>query len=172
MGGFPAAAVTRTQQGARLHSWRQTSVRRNTALLIGMEFVMGPTLSQWLSDVGDDRRLCVCASFARHLLLALQAMHRHGVPHGALAPDSLTVTSGNVLKVSDFPLSGHCQSLNYAAPEFSGTLPADIFSAAVIILEMFTPLREEVLSVADFLIEKLGQEIIASASTTPAMEPA
>jgi len=136
--------------------------RFQTVLMIQMELCTGPTLREWM-----DRRRCSRTPlsfvrghsgealelvFAKHLMKGIRAIHAADMVHRDLKPQNIFVTHEDVLKIGDFGLSRHACDLHdiekgkvgtpaYCAPEggINATSSADIFSAALIILELLCP---------------------------------
>jgi serine/threonine protein kinase len=132
-------------------------------LLIQMELCPGHNLRTWLDDCsardsmplrfkrGRNGKLLELA-FAKQLMKGVKQIHAADMVHRDLKPQNIFVTQEDVLKIGDFGLSRHAQDSSdqergdvgtaaYCAPEGGAraTASADIFSAALIILELFCP---------------------------------
>jgi len=91
-------------------------------------------------------------TFAKQLMKGIRAIHAVDMVHRDLKPQNLFVQQGDVLKIGDFGLSrsqcdrrdgerGKVGTPAYCAPEGGAKAgcSADIFSAALIILELLCP---------------------------------
>merc|ERR1719148_543665 len=91
-------------------------------------------------------------AFARQLMKGIRQIHEMDVVHRDLKPQNIFITQEDVLKIGDFGLSRHVKDRHkkdegevgtalYCAPEGGAraTKSADIFSAALIILELLCP---------------------------------
>jgi serine/threonine protein kinase len=130
-------------------------------LLIQMELCPGHDLRTWL-----DYRICdsplsfrkgrngkpLELSFAKQLIKGIKQIHAADLVHRDLKPQNIFITPEDVLKIGDFGLSRHAHEINdrekgavgtaaYCAPEGGAraTAAADIFSAALVILELLCP---------------------------------
>lgn len=150
------------------------TLRFETVLMIQMELCTGPTLRSWLDSArrrkpapsfqrgrkGDALEL----SFAKHLMKGIREIHAADMVHRDLKPQNLFVTSDEVLKIGDFGLArrasdrreaerGQVGTPAYCAPEGGAKAgaPADVFSAALIILELLCPPFETAMERAQVL---------------------
>jgi len=140
--------------------------RFRAVLMIQMELCTGLTLRSWLDE---PRRMRVLPDalpafvegqkgealelvFAKHLAKGIKAIHAVDMVHRDLKPDNLFVTQNDVLKIGDFGLSrrvcdrhdgerGKVGTPAYWAPEAGAHAgaPADIYSAALVTLELLCP---------------------------------
>jgi len=135
--------------------------RFQTVLMIQMELCTGPTLRDWLngphrssaplSFVRGRKGSALELVFAKQLLKGIRDIHSADMVHRDLKPQNLFVTQEDVLKIGDFGLArqggpqeterGLVGTPAYAAPEggASARWHADIYSAALIILELLCP---------------------------------
>jgi serine/threonine protein kinase len=138
--------------------------RYEAVLLIQMELCTGETLRSWL-DNGASRAstpLCFAKSvkngkplelaFAKQLMKGIKQIHAADMVHRDLKPQNIFISHDDVLKIGDFGLSRHASEIQdeergevgtaaYCAPEGGAraTASADMFSAALIILELLCP---------------------------------
>jgi len=142
------------------------SERFRAVLMIQMELCTGHSLRCWLDE---PRRMRVLPDalpafvrgqkdealelvFAKHLAKGIKAIHAADMVHRDLKPDNLFVTQSDVLKIGDFGLSrrvcdrrdgerGKVGTPAYWAPEAGARAgaPADIYSAALVTLELLCP---------------------------------
>jgi len=137
--------------------------RLKAVLIIQMELCRGSTLRSWLDRAERSSTLPMQFScgregealelaFARQLMKGIRQIHEMDVVHRDLKPQNIFITQEDVLKIGDFGLSRHLKDRHkkeegevgtalYCAPEGGAraTKPADIFSAALIILELLCP---------------------------------
>jgi len=137
--------------------------RYEAVLLIQMELCTGETLRSWLDD--DAKRLSTPLSFrlgrrktplefafAKQLMKGIKQIHAADMVHRDLKPQNIFISYEDVLKIGDFGLSRHASESKdeercevgtaaYCAPEGGAraAASADIFSAALIILELLCP---------------------------------
>jgi len=146
---------------------KESPRRYRTVLMIQMELCQGPTLRKWLD--APDRRTAHPArsdrfvrgrkgealelSFAKQLMKGIREIHAADMVHRDVKPQNLFVTHDDILKIGDFGLSrcaadrqeggekGVVGTPGYCAPEggADAAAPADIFSAALVILELLCP---------------------------------
>lgn len=138
--------------------------RFQTVLMIQMELCTGPTLRTWLDAparlnqglpglVARGRKgEALEFAFAKHLVKGIREIHAAGMVHRDVKPQNLFVTHDDVLKIGDFGLArqaneklegegGKVGTPAYCAPEGGARAgaPADVFSAALVILELLSP---------------------------------
>ncbi|MFZ1684555.1 MAG: protein kinase [Candidatus Zixiibacteriota bacterium] len=133
-------------------------------LYISLEYVDGPDLRAACKTMSYRQKL----DAARQLASGIEAAHKLGLLHRDLKPENIKITTDFVLKIMDFGLArqlsahdtelalrvrttglhtecGFVGTICYASPEqLSGeplTLRSDIFSAGVILYELFTGTR-------------------------------
>lgn len=131
-------------------------VRKRNYVYIVMEYIKGPTLTQWLldhpkPDVETTRRI------VEQIATGLQAFHRQEIVHQDLRPDNIMIDANDTVKIIDFgstqvagldELSGHKEwnhilgTAQYAAPEYflgePGSARSDIFSLGVVAYQMLS----------------------------------
>jgi len=135
-------------------------------LLMQMELCDGTTLRSWVDSESRGRaplgftwgssaeELPLELQFAEHLAKACREIHRAGLVHRDLKPSNIFVVRGKALKVGDFGLArpasepqgrfeeqGVVGTPAYCAPEGGAhaTAASDVFSMALVILEMLCP---------------------------------
>jgi serine/threonine protein kinase/Tfp pilus assembly protein PilF len=133
-------------------------------LFISLEYIDGPDLRAASKAMSFSQKIDV----ARQLAAGIDAAHKLGLLHRDLKPENIKITHDSVLKIMDFGLArqlsahdtelalrvrttglntegGFVGTISYASPEqLSGeslTLRSDIFSAGVILYELFTGAR-------------------------------
>lgn len=72
---------------------------------ITMEYVDGGSLRRLIESSPDGIGLEQSIAIARQVLDALEALHSHGIVHRDLKPENILLTSGGMIKVSDFGLA-------------------------------------------------------------------
>jgi len=148
-----AQAATTTSRGGE---------RFQTVLVIQMELCTGSSLRCWLSSeqrseiplhfVIGRKGEALELAFAKQLMKGIREIHNADMVHRDVKPHNVFVTNEQVLKIGDFGLARHaCDKLSsgggdvgtpaYAAPEggAQANAPADVFSAALVILELLCP---------------------------------
>jgi eukaryotic-like serine/threonine-protein kinase len=133
-------------------------------LYISLEYIDGPDLRMASQVMSFRQKIDV----ARQLAAGISAAHKLGLLHRDLKPENIKITKDAVLKIMDFGLArqvsthdtelalrvqteslhaegGFVGTICYASPEqLSGeplTLRSDLFSAGVILFELFTGVR-------------------------------
>jgi len=165
--GQAAAHISpRNLANEEMFSSHEERQRFQAVLVIQMELCTGPTLRSWLDsrlrkrlwEHGGEHPWFVRGSkgdalelvFAKHLMKGIREIHATDMVHRDVKPQNLFVTHDEVLKIGDFGLS---RSANdkvdglqvgtpaYCAPEGGARAgaPADVFSAALVILELLCP---------------------------------
>jgi len=140
----------------------RTGQRFQIVLMFQMELCTGPTLRCWLhsedrSDVPlnftrGKKNQALELAFAKQLMKGIRDMHRVSVVHRDIKPQNVFITQDEVLKIGDLGLSrdekmgrsrerGTVGTPAYIAPEggAQATAKADVFSAALIVLELLCP---------------------------------
>jgi len=135
--------------------------RFETVLVIQMELCSGSSLRSWLSSgqrsgvpldfVIGRKGEALELAFAKQLMKGIREIHNADMVHRDLKPQNVFVTNEQVLKIGDFGLAKHaCDQRKsegdigtpaYAAPEggAQAKAPADVFSAALVVLELLCP---------------------------------
>jgi outer membrane protein assembly factor BamB/TolB-like protein len=129
---------------------------------ISMEYVDGGSLRSVIEQNPGGLRVEKCLSIAGQILDGLEAAHQLKIVHRDLKPENILLTSDGTVKVSDFGqarAAGTPQSVEslreagtpaYMAPEQSMAnecdARADIFAFGIILHELFTGKRPELLS--------------------------
>jgi len=156
-----------SEEMGKLAAAKENPRRYKTVLMIQMELCEGPTLRKWLD--APCRRAAQSAHsnrfvrgrkgealelvFAKQLMKGIREIHAADMVHRDVKPQNLFVTHDDVLKIGDFGLSrcaadrqeggekGVVGTPGYCAPEggSGAAAPADIFSAALVILELLCP---------------------------------
>jgi serine/threonine protein kinase/outer membrane protein assembly factor BamB len=133
---------------------------------ISMEYVDGGNLRTLIEQSPNGMPVEKCLSIVRQILDGLEAAHHLNIVHRDLKPENILLTSGGAVKVSDFGqarIAGTPQSLEslhgvgtpaYMAPEQSMggecDARADIFSLGIILHELLTGKRPEMLTAVSF----------------------
>jgi WD40 repeat protein len=120
--------------------------------MVSMEFVDGTTLSELLRERGP-LDLSRAGEIAAQLLAGLEAIHAAGFVHRDLKPENVMLTLSRRVVVMDFGIARNLNDIQaetiagtpgYMSPEQAAGLPldarADVFSAAVVLAEMVSPL--------------------------------
>merc|ERR1712151_665126 len=162
----PSSVLQSIQTAPVMSQPNGEAARFQAVLMIQMELCTGPTLRSWLdSDArkqlwtrGSDSRCFMRGSkgdalelvFAKHLMKGIREIHATDMVHRDVKPQNLFVTHDEVLKIGDFGLSRSANAKvdglqvgtpAYCAPEGGARAgaSADVFSAALVILELLCP---------------------------------
>ncbi|HEY7411582.1 MAG TPA: protein kinase [Vicinamibacteria bacterium] len=130
----------------RVHDFGESEGSR----YLTMEYIPGTTLREMLSERGA-LELVPAMQIAKQICRGLDAIHRAGIIHGDLKPQNVMVTGGGVAKLMDFGVARQAAKAEagavagtprYMSPEQArgGELNerSDIYSAGVVMFEMFT----------------------------------
>ncbi len=131
-------------------------------------YVDGGSLATWMGDGrlhegGRDAALRRVLDVGIQMAWGLDVAHRRGFAHQDVRPHNVMMTQDGVARVTDFRLTGPRLATGaspaYASPEQlndePGTIASDVWSFAVVILEMFSGQVPGTGSMAGFLLETL-----------------